>query len=88
VRDVVASYEVLGYLFERIHFFLQRLNRCTAIPLTPELTELLAKVMAQILDSLAFDQGNKGEENLAIGARNLEITPHVDDKVSMIEEVL
>jgi len=39
------------------------------------------------LYSRAFNQGNQGEENLATGARNLEITHHVDDEVTMIEEV-
>lgn len=48
------SYEALVNLFEHIHFFLQRLNRCPAILLAPELTELLAKVMAQILSILAL----------------------------------
>ncbi|KAN0113813.1 hypothetical protein V8E52_007285 [Russula decolorans] len=37
--------------------------------------------------SRAFDQDNQGEENLATGARNLEITHRVDDKVTMIGEV-
>ena len=54
MRDVSASYEMLVHLFERIQFFLQRLNHYTAVPLTPEMTELLAKIMAQILSILAL----------------------------------
>ena len=54
MKDVIASYEVLVHLFERIHFFLQRLNCYTAIPLTPEMTLLLGKIMAQILSVLAL----------------------------------
>jgi len=54
VKDVVASYEALAHLFERLHFFLQRLNRYTAIPLTPEMTSLLGKIMAQVLSVLAL----------------------------------
>jgi len=42
----MASYETLLHLFERIQFFLQRLNRYTAVPLTPEITLLLGKIMA------------------------------------------
>jgi len=54
VKDVIASYETLVNLFERIHFFLQRLNRYTAIPLTPDMTLLLGKIMAQVLSVLAL----------------------------------
>jgi len=49
VKDVVASHDILINLFERIHFFLQRLKSYTGIPLTDGLTELLGKIMAQIL---------------------------------------
>ncbi len=133
MRDVIASYEVLVNLFERIHLFLQRLNRYASIPLTPEMTELLAKIMAQILSILALSTRTMKErrisrcicliyilsadysvekfmrkltgktetenaiqkldvltkeENLATAARNLEVTHRVDDKVTIIEEVL
>jgi len=54
VRDVVASHNKMLYIFERIHFFLQRLNIYTGIPLTNELTELLGKIMAQLLCILAL----------------------------------
>ena len=54
MRDVIASYEALVSLFERIQFFLQRLNRYTALPLTPEMTVLLGKIMAQVLSILAL----------------------------------
>jgi len=54
VKDVISSYEALVQLFERIQFFLQRLNRYTAIPLTPEMTLLLGKIMAQVLSVLAL----------------------------------
>jgi len=50
----VATHDMLIGLFERIHFFLQRLNSYTGIPLTNELTELLGKIMAQILSILAL----------------------------------
>ena len=54
VKDVIASYETLVNLFERIHFFIQRLNRYTATPLTPDMTLLLGKIMAQVLSVLAL----------------------------------
>ena len=53
-KDVVASHDTLINLFERIHPFLQRLQSYTGIPLTNGLTELLGKIMAQILCILAL----------------------------------
>jgi len=54
VKDVVASYDMLVYLFERIDFFLKRLKRYTSVRLTQEMMELLAKIMAQVLSALAL----------------------------------
>jgi len=54
VRDVSASHDAVIHMFERIHLFLQRLNIYTEIPLTDELTELLGKIMAQLLCILAL----------------------------------
>ena len=61
VRDVFASYEALVNLFERIQFFLQRLHYYTSVPITPEMTELLAKIMAQILSILALSTKTMNE---------------------------
>ena len=52
--DVAASYNTLIYIFERIHLFLQRLKSYTGMPLSKEFTELLGKIMAQILSILAL----------------------------------
>jgi len=65
VKDVIASYEVLIHLFERIHFFLQRLNRYTAITLTPEMTILLGKIMAQVLCVLALSTKETKERRIS-----------------------
>ena len=54
VRDVATSHDAIMHLFERIHLFLQRLDRYTGIPLTDDLTELLGKIMAQLLLILAL----------------------------------
>ena len=45
---------MLVHVFERIHLFLQRLNRYTGMPLTDDLTGLLGKIMAQLLTILAL----------------------------------
>jgi hypothetical protein len=54
MKDVAASHKKIIYLFERIKFFLQRLNIYTEIPLTNEFTELLGKIMAELLSILAI----------------------------------
>ena len=50
----MASYKTLIHIFERIHFFTQRLNSYIGIPLTTDLMELLGKIMAQVLSILAL----------------------------------
>jgi len=54
VRDVTAEHATLDHLFERIHFFLQRLKSYTGISLMNESRVLLGKIMAQILSILAL----------------------------------
>ncbi|KAH9953187.1 hypothetical protein BC827DRAFT_167795 [Russula dissimulans] len=54
VKDVIASHDTIMHLFERIHLFLQRLNVYLGIPLIHAFTELLAKIMAQLLSILAI----------------------------------
>ena len=51
MRTDIESYEALVSQFECIHLFLRRLDHCT---FTPDATELLAKIMAQILSILAL----------------------------------
>ena len=65
----MASYETLLNLFERIQFFLQRLNRYTAVPLTPDITLLLGKIMAQILIVLAFSTKEIKERRIGVSFR-------------------
>lgn len=54
MRDVVKNYDTLIGLFERIHLFMKRLDCYTNIPLTNAMTELLGKIMAQVLSILAL----------------------------------
>jgi hypothetical protein len=53
-KDVVASHGKLVNLFERIQCFLQRLSIYIGIPLTAAMTELLGKIMGQVLSILAL----------------------------------
>jgi hypothetical protein len=71
VRDVIASYEVLVDLFERIQLFLRRLGHYTAVPLTPDMTELLAKIMAQILYILAHSTQTMKERRISQSFRSI-----------------
>ena len=50
----MASRIALIQLFERLHFFLKRLASYTGVSLTDDLTELLGKIMAQLLSILAL----------------------------------
>ena len=54
MKDVSESHDTLIHLFERIHSFVQRLKSYTGMQLTNESTELLGKIMAQLLRILAL----------------------------------
>jgi hypothetical protein len=54
VRDSAADYSRLVQLFEQIHFFVQHLNSYTGMALTRDFTELLGKIMAQVLSILTL----------------------------------
>ena len=66
VKDVIASYEMLINLFERTQLFLQRLNHYIATSLTPDMTELLAKILAQVLSVLALSTKEMKERRISV----------------------
>ena len=66
VKDVIASYETLINLFERTQLFLQRLNHYITASLTPEMTELLGKILAQVLSVLALSTKEMKERRLSV----------------------
>ena len=49
----------------RAHPILQRLHHYISVPLTPEMTELLAKIMAQILSILALSTKTMKERRIS-----------------------
>jgi len=51
---VKASYNVLVDVFEIIENFLRRVMIYTEIPSTPAMTEMLVKIMAELLGVLAL----------------------------------
>src|SRR6266702_910729 len=48
-KDVIASYDTLSSLFERMKGFLQRLEVYNGTPLTHAMTEVLGNIMAELL---------------------------------------
>ena len=66
VKDVIASYEMLINLFERTQYFLQRLSRYMTTSLTPEMTELLAKILAQVLSILAVSTKDMKDRRISV----------------------
>jgi methyl-accepting chemotaxis protein len=74
VRDVIASYQVLINIFERIQLFLQRLKNYTAVQLTPDLTVFLGKLMAEILRILALSTKVMKERQISEFIRPLHTT--------------
>jgi hypothetical protein len=65
MRDVLASYHRFVCVIERVKYFLQRLDAYTRIPLTPAMTELLAKIMAQVLSILALSTKEMQEKQFS-----------------------
>jgi hypothetical protein len=53
-KGATASYDVLSEIFERIQAFLTRVKICSGIELTTEMTEMLGRVMAEVLRILAL----------------------------------
>jgi hypothetical protein len=54
VKDVSASYDALVELFEAIERFLIRLDIYTRIPLTPAITDVVIKILVEVLSTLAM----------------------------------
>ncbi len=62
VKDVGASYDALVDLFESISSFVSRLEVYTMIPLTEAMTDIVIKIMVEVLSTLALatKQVNQG----------------------------
>ncbi|KAI0281075.1 hypothetical protein BC826DRAFT_1144696 [Russula brevipes] len=88
VKDEAASHDKLIELFERIHCFLHRLESYTRTLLSNEFTELLGKIMAQLLSILALstrrrqpDESNGSERVL----KRLAGKTDVEDALSRLD---
>ena len=83
MRDVAASYDTLVHLFERIHFFLQRLKSYTGIPLTYDMIELLGKIMAVLISILALSTKAMTERRISVLIYSLSsiLADHGSEKI-------
>jgi hypothetical protein len=54
VKDISASYDALIDLFSSFENFLGRLSIYTGVPPTPALTNVLVKIIAELLSTLAL----------------------------------
>jgi hypothetical protein len=54
VKDTTDSYNALVDLFESIDHFLKRLNIYTKIPPTAAITEMVVKILVELLSALAL----------------------------------
>jgi len=61
-RGIDACYDALVDLLESIEHFLRRLDIYTQIPLTQALNEMVAKIMAELLSTLALAATELKEE--------------------------
>ncbi len=53
-KDVRASQDTLIDIFERIENFFRRLETYTEVPLTPEMMDIIMKIMVEVLCILAI----------------------------------
>jgi hypothetical protein len=53
-KDISASYDTLVDLLQTIERFLSRLDIYTRIPLTPAMSNVVVRVMVEILSTLAL----------------------------------
>jgi hypothetical protein len=62
IKDVGTSYDALVDLFESFESFLRRLDIYTKIPSTPVMTEIIVKILVELLStiSLAIKQAKQG----------------------------
>ena len=54
VKDVSTSYDALVDLLESIEHFMNRLDIYTRVPLTGAMTEMIVKIMVEMISTLAL----------------------------------
>jgi len=54
IKDVSTSYDALVDLLESIEHFMNRLDMYTRVPLTGAMTEMIVKIMVEMISTLAL----------------------------------
>ncbi|KAH9965155.1 hypothetical protein BJV74DRAFT_990815, partial [Russula compacta] len=91
VKDVSASYDALVDLFESISNFLKRLDIYTKIPRTTAMTEIIIKILVQLIRTLAvatkqIKQGRlKKFGKKLFGENDVETVLHRLDRLTLDE---
>jgi len=91
VKDVDASYDALLELFESIERFLSRLGIYMGIPLTPAMTDVVIKILVEILSTLglATKQAQQGRlkklVKKVLGENEIEAILHRLDRLTRDE---
>ena len=72
IKGVISSYDALVELLESIEHFLRRLDIYTKIPSTAALTEIVVKIMIELISTLTLAtkqiQQGRASESILINA--------------------
>ena len=79
IKDVSASYDALVDLFESTENFLRRLDIYTKIPPTTAMTEIIVKILVELLSTLALatQQVKQGRLSVYFSLLIRHIVPHL-----------
>ncbi|KAI9443141.1 hypothetical protein H4582DRAFT_2126334 [Lactarius indigo] len=84
-KDVMASYDTLASLFERMQGFLQRLEMYSSTPLTPAMAEVLGKIMAEVLSIFAFVTKEMKQRQFKKYLKRLVGRTHIEDALKRLD---
>ncbi|KAI9432724.1 hypothetical protein H4582DRAFT_2132053, partial [Lactarius indigo] len=87
-RDVRASHDALVELFERIESFFERLGVYTQISLTTEMTEVLVKVVAEVLTILSIATKEVKRKRARIYFRKLLGRKDIEDALRRLDNLI
>jgi hypothetical protein len=75
IKDVSASYDALVDLFESTENFLRRLDIYAKIPPTTAMTEIVVKILVELLSTLALATQQVKQGRLSMSFSSLYIVP-------------
>ncbi|KAH9049987.1 hypothetical protein EDB84DRAFT_1452114 [Lactarius hengduanensis] len=84
-KDVTASYDTLASLFGRMQGFLQRLEIYSGTPLTPAMTEVLGRIMAEVLSIFALVTKEMKQRQFKKYLKRLVGRTHVEDALKRLD---